>query len=80
MRFVNELSKSIVGIRIGLVRFTIIIICLMLAACKVKSHIVMPIIVDIYYYRGDIVFHFIIDSVESCNLMLDVYDWLWFIL
>lgn len=80
IKFTIELSKNIHGIRINLVRVFMIIICLILIICKVKSHIAMPIIVDIYYYRGDVIWSFITDSIESCTAFLTFYDYIWTIL
>lgn len=80
VKFAKELSKSIHGIRINLTRLLIFTACLLLAICKFKSHIMMPIIVDIYYYHGDIIFTFITGSEQSCNSFLSLYDWVWAIL
>ena len=77
IKFTIELSKNIHGIRINLVRIVLIFICMILIICKAKSHIAMPIIVDIYYYQGDVIWSFITDSFESCTAFLTIYDYIW---
>lgn len=80
VKFSKELSKDINNINVTFARILAIIICFLLTICKVKSHIAMPIIVDIYYYKGDVIWSFITDSMQNCTRFLAIYDWIWGVL
>ena len=74
LKFAFEFHKIIEGIKMWRVRAVLLLLIILLIFCKVKAHIVMPIIVDMYYFKGDIIFKNILNHCDGFN---GFYEFVW---